>query len=360
VSVLWSYWAFAAAALTFPLQHWVTRAATVDGEATVRRALPRVLAATVGLALLSGLVAWLLRDPLFGRGDAWFPALVALTTLGSALVGLLRGVLGSRRRFAAVGASLVAENALRCVGVGALALLGADDPVGYGWCLVAGHLVVLLYPGALVPEPRGRERRTRALAFLAGAGSAQLVHQVVLTGGPVALALLGGSPAEVTGLFAALALFRAPYMLALGVVARLTGSVARLRERGSDDVLRRGTVRLALVTGVAVAAGAGLGAAAGPALLGLVFGSGVTLAASLCAVVAAASVVAVANLVLTVTGLALGRSAAVSRSWLPAAAVGVAVLLVPNGLAPVERCVAAFALAEAVAFGLQARVSARA
>jgi O-antigen/teichoic acid export membrane protein len=144
------------------------------------------------------------------------------------------------------------------------------------------------------------------------------------------------------------------------VVARLTGTVARLREHGSDDVLRRGTVRLALVTGVAGAAGAGLGASAGPALLGLVFGSGVTLAASLCAVVAAASVVAVANLVLTVTGLALGRSAAVSRSWLPAAAVGVAALLVPTGLAPVERCVAAFALAEAVAFGLQARVSARA
>ena len=25
VSVLWTYWSFAAAALTFPLQHWITR-----------------------------------------------------------------------------------------------------------------------------------------------------------------------------------------------------------------------------------------------------------------------------------------------------------------------------------------------
>ena len=53
-------------------------------------------------------------------------------------------------------------------------------------------------------------------AFLAGAGGGQVIGQVVLTGGPVVLALAGGSPAEVTALFAGLALFRAPYTLGAG------------------------------------------------------------------------------------------------------------------------------------------------
>ena len=52
----------------------------------------------------------------------------------------------------------------------------------------------------------------------------QLIGQVVLTGRR-SCALAGGAPGEVTTLFAALALFRAPYMLALGMVAQLTTRV---------------------------------------------------------------------------------------------------------------------------------------
>ena len=42
VAVLWAWWSFAAAAFTFPVQHWVSRtAATAAGEAAVRRGLRR-------------------------------------------------------------------------------------------------------------------------------------------------------------------------------------------------------------------------------------------------------------------------------------------------------------------------------
>src|SRR3954469_9205006 len=54
VAVLWTYWSFAAAALTFPLQHWVVRAVVAaGGEGPVRRALPSI----TGLALLVALLA---------------------------------------------------------------------------------------------------------------------------------------------------------------------------------------------------------------------------------------------------------------------------------------------------------------
>ncbi len=41
VSVLWSYWAFAGAAITFPLQHWVARTIIAHGEGAVRAQRPR-------------------------------------------------------------------------------------------------------------------------------------------------------------------------------------------------------------------------------------------------------------------------------------------------------------------------------
>ncbi len=72
----------------------------------------------------------------------------------------------------------------------------------------------------------------------------QLLGQVVLTGGPVLLAAAGGAPAEVTALFAGLALFRAPYTLALGLVSqlteRLTGAGGPGPARGAAEVPHRG------------------------------------------------------------------------------------------------------------------------
>ena len=53
------------------------------------------------------------------------------------------------------------------------------------------------------------------------------------------LAVAGGAPAEVTALFAGLALFRAPYTLAVGLVAALTGRLTTLVVQGRRAALRR-------------------------------------------------------------------------------------------------------------------------
>jgi O-antigen/teichoic acid export membrane protein len=353
VSVLWAYWSFAGAALTFPLQHWISRSvAAHHGERSVREALRGVLLVCLAVAVLAGGAAWLARDLLFHSGRVWFPVLVAAVTLGSAVMGIVRGVQTARGQFAAVGAGLVAENAVRCLAAAVLLVAGVRDPVAYGLCLLAGYLAVLAWPSSFrlgrTGSPRGEES---PLTFLGGAAGGQLIGQAVLTGGPVVLALAGGSAADITALFAGLALFRAPYQLALGLVSQLTGRFTWLVLARRDDVLRR--IRLWLV-GLTLAAAAGaalVGAAAGPPLLRLVFGADVTLPSRLTLVLAVASTFAMANLVVTLVVLAHGRTPALIRAWALALVPGVLWFLAA-GLPALDRTCWAFLVVEAAAFGL--------
>ena len=81
-----------------------------------------------------------------------------------------------------MGASLVAENVVRLVGVVALMLADVQSPVAFGACLVVGQLCAFLWPSALrfAPDGAGAAVRPGRFAFLAGAGLSQLVAQVVL------------------------------------------------------------------------------------------------------------------------------------------------------------------------------------
>ena len=351
VSVLWSYWSFAGAAFAFPLQHWIARSVTAQGEGVVRRALPRLSLALIATSLLLGLLAWVGRAQLFQRDDLWFPSLVVLVTLGSALIGVARGGLSASRRFISVGWSLAAENAVRCVAVGALILADVRSPVTYGLCLVAGHLVAFFWPSSLrFAWHRTGEETASPFAFLTGAALAQLLGQVVLTGGPVVLALAGGSPAEVTMLFAALALFRAPYILALGLVSQLTGMVTRLLVEEKELALRRIRNLIVGTTAVSIVLAGAVGALLGPALLRLIFGDDVSVESGQAALVAVACTIAVANLVATVTVLAQDRASAVARSWMIAVAGAGLCFVALSARPPAEQTTWCFLIAESVAF----------
>ncbi len=129
VAVLWAWWSFAAAAFTFPVQHWIARtAATAAGEAAVRRGLPRVAGLVAGVSVVAGAVAWLARDRLFGPDGTWFPLLVVAVGICSGALGLARGTLSGRHRFGAVGVGLVLENGLRCVVAAVLMGTGNEHP----------------------------------------------------------------------------------------------------------------------------------------------------------------------------------------------------------------------------------------
>src|SRR5262245_21304041 len=315
VSVLWAYWSLAAAALAFPLQHWAARTVAATGsDDVVRRSLPALSVVVLTIGPLVGLVAWLAREPLFHRGDLWFPVLVAAATVGSALTGLVRGMLQAHERFHAVAWALVLENLVRCVVSLGLVAAGNHDPAAYGLALIAGYVIALVWPWTLRMTRHGAVHES-PFALLAGASGGQLLSQIVLTGGPVLLALAGGSPAQVTILFAGLALFRAPYTLSIGMVAQLTARFTALVVTGRRAAMER--VRWTVV-GATVVLGllaAPVGALVGPPLLPLVFGDDIEMPGRLTAVLASGSTVAIAALVTTLLLIALGRSAGLVRAW---------------------------------------------
>lgn len=351
VSVLWTFWGLAGAAVTFPIQHWVTReVAAASGFAGVRARVP-VLVGFVALAVLvAGTGALLLREDLFGRHGTSFAGLVVVVTLGSAVMGLLRGGLAARGRFRSLAATLLAENGLRCAGVASLMLLEVSDPAAYGAAIAAGHLVALCWPTALTLPRTGHDDAPTGTGVLLGAAGGQLLAQLVLTGAPVVLALLGGAPAEVTALFVAMAVYRAPYLVALGVVPQLTGRLTALVVEGRAATLRRFRVLLALVSALAAAASVPVGLWVGPPLVRVVFGEDVVLDRSVSTLVAAGSVLAVANLVASVLAIAHARSRATTAAWLAGVVLATPVLL--SGLARDERIAAWFLVVEAVALGV--------
>lgn len=351
VSVLWTYWSFSAAVLTFPLQHWISRSvAAHGGEGAVRAAMPRIWLLVVGAAALAGLLAWVGREPLFVSADPWFPLLVAMVTVGSGFVGVVRGALAARHDFVGNAWVLAAENGLRCAAGGVLVALGVQVNVWFGIALAVGAAVGLVRPSAVRfgREADGR-RRESPVAFLSGAAGGQLLGQAVLTGGPVVLALAGGTPAQVTALFAGLALFRAPYTLAIGMVSQVTGRLTVLVVRGDRGALRKvrlSVVGLALVSSLTAAA---VAVPLGPDLIRLVFGDDVVLGTGTTTLVAVGSALALTNLVSTLMVLAQNRAHAVARAWTVALTGGTATFAALSTAVPLDRTVGAFVAAEAVA-----------
>jgi O-antigen/teichoic acid export membrane protein len=351
VSVLWTYWSFAAAALTFPVQHWIARSVAARGdEGAVHAAMPRVAGFVAAAAVVSGGLAWLGRSSLFHSDAIWFPLLVLCVTLGSGFVGVVRGGLTARQRFTSVAWALVAENGLRCVAAGLLVVIGAHSSVSFGVCLAIGALVGFLWPSAFRFAPGGPdEEHDSPLAFVGGAAGGQLIGQAVLTGGPVLLALTGGTPTEITALFAALALYRAPYTLALGLVAQLTGRLTRLVVDREHGALRRVRLTILGATVVLVSSAALIGAVVGPWLLPLVFGHRVQLEWFPSMLVAIGSALALANLVTTISIMAQSRSHAIALAWGLALVGGLAAFLTITSQ-PLDRTCWTFLVAEAVAF----------
>jgi hypothetical protein len=262
----------------------------------------------------------------------------------------MRGTLSARGRLDAVGASLTVENALRCLASGALVVGGVDSPGAYGVCLVAGYLVVLCWPSSLrfgrdgsPPEPGS------PMAVIGGVGLGQLVAQAVLTGGPVLLAVAGGAAHEVTSLFAGLALFRAPYTLALGLVAALTGWLTTRVVQERWDELRRFRILVVVSAVVGSAVGGPLAGLVGPTVMSAVFGEDIRLPGHLAAVVAVGNVVAMANLVLTILVVARGNATSLVRGWCLGLVPGAAYFALGSGTA-LERTCWAFLVVEVAVF----------
>jgi len=360
VSILWSYWSVAAAVLTFTVQHWTIRTLAHDGhEDTVARSIPKLAAAAAVITAVAGLAAFAFREVLFDDRGIAFPILVSAITAGSLFLGLVRGALAGRHRYTATAASLVGENSLR-VGLAIGVVMAGGGPVSFGVALAAGPIVGLLWIRELrfARRPGDVGAITNPLALVSGIAGGSLIAQIVVTSAPVALAVAGGAPHEVTSLFVALAVWRAPYIVALGITPKLTGGLTRFVVKGQTRQLA--WIRLLTVLGVIGTAGlaALFGSTLLQPLLHRAFGQDVEMDDWALAVLGIGMAFALGNLALMLLVLALGRSAAATAAWTVAVTV-TAGWLVFAGLSPTSQIVIAFLIAEVAAFILLLALSAR-
>lgn len=346
IAVLWTYWSASAAVLVFPLQHWIVRRVAAEGnEDGVRASVPRIAAAVVLLAMCAIAASWILRDLLFGREGLLFPAVTGVITIGSGFVGLVRGWLASRERFIAVAGTIAGENGVRIVAALSVAFTHPASEF-YAIALASGPLIGLVWPGAIkslfiTASPVHANRR---LGFLGGIAGSSLFAQLVLTSGPVVLALIGGSPSQVTALFAALALYRAPYLIALGMVAQLTGYLTGLVVNGRDRLLRQ--LRWLIASGSVVVAGVGwlVAYTIGTQLVAFVFGETVSLPRPLHGWLTAGTALALGNLVMTLLLVARRVATKAIIAWALGTTSALAVLaVIPD---PLIAVIAAFLTAE--------------
>ncbi len=349
VGVLWTLWALTSAVVTFPVQHWIIRTVAADGdEAGVAAQRRPILLAVVGSTVAWAVVLVAVRDLLFGQDGLAFALMAGLLPLGSLLVGVSRGLLAARSRFGAVAAGILGENAIRVVV--ALAVVGLADPRWFGVALLAGFAVVACWPRALVVADAARvgpsTARSGSMGDLAGG---MLGSQVVLTAGTLVVPLVGGTAAEVTTLFAGLALVRGPYMLMVGVATRLTRPLTNLVTTGRLHDLRR----LETVLVVASLVGAVFAWLAGPWAFGvvipLVFGAGIDLPTVAAGSLAVGAVLALASLVQTVVLLARDRTTLIRWAWGAAVVVGAVAIAATTG-DPVVDVSVGFVAAEVTAW----------
>lgn len=349
VSVLWTFWAFAAAALTFPVQHWIIHATeSGDGESSVRAELPRLWLATSGLACLLTVVTWAVGETLFNTPGIAFPVLIGAVTLGACWSGVIRGVLSAKRRFVATGLAIMGENGVRLAVALVVALTGRGAAL-FGLALITGPLIGLLWTREVrfsnPPVDRGHSGGIRLIGGIALGG---LIGQMVLTAGPAVVALLDGPARTVTALFASLALFRLPQVILIGSLSQVTGRVSAIVAGRRHDQLRRIRQVILAATVAATAIGATVGATVGSDLVELLFGQGLQLPRVTLAILGAGSGLALGNLAEGVMLTTHQASREYVVGWLAGLLVAGLVLALPGD--PLQKTVLAFSSAELAAF----------
>jgi len=357
ISVIWTAWAITAAALAFPIQHWVIRRLHADPtEAGIRRAIPVLSGLAAALGAMAGTGGWIARETLFRDPGTTYPIVLGAIVAGAVGMGLLRGSLAGRGRFAATAGALAGENLIRV----ALAALGAAagwGPSAFAFSLVAGYAVAFLWPSAF-RFGRAPGEHALQLGFLTGVAFGSLLAQTVLTGGPIALALLRAPSHDITNLFVTLALFRAPYVVATGVASRITGTLTRWVLEHRTDRIRWFSLSTLAGTAAAAIVGAAAGASFVPPLLRLLFGADIDVPRSVAAIVGTGAGLALGTMALGLLLIGRARGDLVTRAW----TVGLATSIVWSAVgpcAPLMRVAVAFLAGEAVALVTMSILEAR-
>ncbi len=359
VANTWTLYFLIVTILLVPMEQFATRtvAAGWNGSTHLARALRTILGVLLAAALLVALAGYLLRSSLFdGSGGYALVSCAIVLSLGQ--LAICRGILVGRRNFAAYGWLTGLDSTIRLL-VGIPVVLLTHSPLAFVWTIPLCSLVALAWirewprgarayatTGSELPANGGHELPIGS--FLATTVGGTSAAQLLLAGGPLLLALLGGSESAVTVLFVTQTAFRAAFLMATPAGARSLPPLTRIALR--RDYQRLGQIAIWLLGG-SIAAAAVAGSAAlivTPPLIAALFGSGVRPSGTVAATMASGTVLAIGNLGLNQILVAAGRTHRITMAWWIAVSAATAwVLLGPGD--PLQRVSTGFVLGELVA-----------
>lgn len=361
ISSLWTLQYLAMTVLLYPVEAYIAREHARGAAPSVAG---KLWAWIIAVAAAVGSLAWLARGRLLA-GDAMLAVVAGLIVAGYGVYAVARGRLAGSGRFKAYGFVTASESVLRLSLLVPLVVVAATTRT-VAWVMPWGPAVA----GALWPWLR-RRRPTKAaaagsphlparpVAFLATSTVANGISQVLLAAGPVVVALLHGSAAEVSVFFVTATAARIPFVLAFGgVLSRLLPVFTGMARTARGDAALAGVawrvVAAALVLAVVGGAAAGwVGDEVVAALFGAVFAPPGWLVAGVVAGVLCIVGATVLNQIL----LARATERAMLAPWAAGLVVAAVTLVVADGSASL-RVLAAFDAGAVVALaGLIAAVA---
>lgn len=250
-----------------------------DTKSALRAAAMATLGLTVGALLVLAACTGPLKDAL--GDDAALLGAVAALVAASALQFFVRGSLVGLNRIGTHGVIILVDATLRVALCSWVAVaVRSPSAADFAWTLVLAitlaHLPML---PVVLRACRGSSGTPAVELRTFGRAVAQLLlgtvcAQVLLNGAPILVAAVasGGEQQEAGRFLAAFTLARVPLFIAVPLQSALLPTLTRLIEVGRSAELRRLLGKVGLTLTVVGAAGAGVAAAVGPALVDLVFG----------------------------------------------------------------------------------------
>lgn len=330
VTVLWSLWAVATAGVSYPLQHWIIRTITIVGsERSIRmRSLPLVSVVLV-VACLAGSAAWGARMALFGSPSALYPILTGAVVATSGLWGYVRGVLGGRGRFLAMSLTVATDGAFRLLLL-LLAVVFGLKIEAVAMAIPAGSLVAVAWLSTFRLSPIGPRDGLTSPRNGSLVGAFLLLH-TMLNAPPIFAAAMGASSESVTSLFAAVTVFRAPFLIVSVVATRITYVLSRSVEQERWDTLNSFRHWVLAMTALAMIIGGLSGMALGQGVLQFLFGTEIMVSPLNGFSIAAASLASIGVLLLVLLLASRGRASSTHLPLLAGVVAGAMWTLVPLG-----------------------------
>jgi O-antigen/teichoic acid export membrane protein len=355
VAQLWTVFFIIATVLLIPLEQYVTREVASGRKALPHDLIPALLVALVGSVLGGGFVLIML-DRLFD-GSWQFILQIVLLMIGYGLLFVGKGVLAGRRRFRDVGWVLIVETVVRLVaGVIAIRLFASAESLG--WAMVLGGFSVLGLGWWRHDTGERQARAAPASTFLGGYVGGTASSQILLGAAPIAVALLGGSDALQSVVFATFTLYRAPLTLIFSLQGRILPYLVGIAGSGDRQKLAR-YARAVVIVGAGLALLGGLvGWLVGPEVVSILFipefAPSATVAALAAAGVMAAATAQIAGQVL----VAEARTSRMAGAWFGGLLAATVAVLVLSG-EPDLRVALAFVIGQGVALILMAVLAIR-